>query len=72
PSEYLHHCCPLCFGSYKWKDVNQERWAVDAIVCIDACFTQKCHSGQQDDPINPTLSVFLRQEDVDAMEHEVE
>ncbi|KIM51647.1 hypothetical protein SCLCIDRAFT_37742, partial [Scleroderma citrinum Foug A] len=45
---------------------------VDAIVCIDACFTQKCRSGQQDDPINPTLSVFLRQEDVDAMEHEVE
>ena len=46
--------------------------AVDAIVCIDACFTQKHHSGQQDDPLNPTSTVFLRQEDVDAMEHEVE
>ena len=45
---------------------------VDAIVCIDACFTQKHCSGQPDDPLNPTSSVFLRQEDVYAMEHEVE
>ena len=50
------------------SDIN----AVDAIVCIDACFTQKRCSSQQDDPLNPTSSVFLRQEDVDAMEHEVE
>ncbi|KIM51641.1 hypothetical protein SCLCIDRAFT_33285 [Scleroderma citrinum Foug A] len=45
---------------------------VDAIVCIDACVTQKHPSSQQDDPLNPTSSVFLRQKDVDAMKHEVE
>ncbi|KIO01187.1 hypothetical protein M404DRAFT_150698, partial [Pisolithus tinctorius Marx 270] len=43
----------------------------DAIVCIDACFTQKCRSGHPDDPVNPTATVFLSQEDICAMEHEV-
>ncbi|KAL4061864.1 hypothetical protein V8B97DRAFT_2027067 [Scleroderma yunnanense] len=71
PSEYLCSCCPLCFCH--WKDINQDSsFEVDAIVCIDACFTQKHHSGQQDDPVNPTSTVFLDQDVVDAMEDEVE
>ncbi|KAL4061842.1 hypothetical protein J3A83DRAFT_4365119 [Scleroderma citrinum] len=71
PSEYLCSCCPLCFCH--WKDISQDSsFEVDAIVCIDACFTQKHHSGQQDDPVNPTSTVFLDQDVVDAMEDEVE
>ncbi|KAI5980967.1 hypothetical protein EDD15DRAFT_2392327 [Pisolithus albus] len=45
---------------------------IDAIVCIDACFTQKRRSGQPDDPINPTATVFLSPEDIYAMECEVD
>ncbi|KAI6102721.1 hypothetical protein EDD16DRAFT_1696536 [Pisolithus croceorrhizus] len=45
---------------------------VDAIVCIDACFVQKCRSGLPDDPRNPTATVFLSPEDIHAMECEVD
>ncbi|KIM56448.1 hypothetical protein SCLCIDRAFT_1146700 [Scleroderma citrinum Foug A] len=69
PSEYLHYHCPLCFGGCHKTDVDQEISSeFDIIVCIDTCFTQKCHN----DPVNPTSSIFLKQQDVDAMEHEVE
>ncbi|KAI5993141.1 hypothetical protein F5J12DRAFT_786017 [Pisolithus orientalis] len=56
-----------------WQSNNSEHGFsdVDAIVCIDACFTQKCRSGHPDDPVNPTATVFLSQEDICAMEHEV-
>ncbi|KAI6138655.1 hypothetical protein BKA82DRAFT_3989820, partial [Pisolithus tinctorius] len=63
--------CPLCFGSCNWKNNNSSS-DPDAIVCIDACFTQKHRRSQQDDPVNPTGSVFLSQEDIDTMECEVE
>ncbi|KAI6039182.1 hypothetical protein EDC04DRAFT_2568813 [Pisolithus marmoratus] len=69
PSEYLRQRCPLCFGSYNWQNDNPSH--INAIVCIDACFTQKCRSGLQDDPVNPTATVFLSREDIDSMEHEV-
>ncbi|KAI6043768.1 hypothetical protein EDC04DRAFT_2866198 [Pisolithus marmoratus] len=68
PSEYLRQHCPLCFGSYNWQNDNPSH--INAIVCIDACFTQKCRSGLQDDPVNPTATVFLSREDIDSMEHE--
>ncbi|KAI6156644.1 hypothetical protein BKA82DRAFT_4325514 [Pisolithus tinctorius] len=71
PSEYLRKRCPLCFGSRNWKNNNSSS-DPDAIVCIDACFTQKRRRSQQDDPVNPTGSVFLSQEDIDTMECEVE
>ncbi|KAI6009631.1 hypothetical protein F5J12DRAFT_718929 [Pisolithus orientalis] len=73
PSEYLQQHCPLCFGGQSWQSNNSEHGFsdVDAIVCIDACFTQKCRSGHPDDPVNPTATVFLSQEDICAMEHEV-
>ncbi|KAI5986077.1 hypothetical protein F5J12DRAFT_709117, partial [Pisolithus orientalis] len=65
--------CPLCFGGQSWQSNNSEHGFsdVDAIVCIDACFTQKHRSGHPDDPVNPTATVFLSQEDICAMEHEV-
>ncbi|KAI6097143.1 hypothetical protein EV401DRAFT_2062187 [Pisolithus croceorrhizus] len=69
PSEYLQKCCPLCFGGRNWQSNNSSD--IDAIVCIDACFTQKQRSGLQDDPVNPTATVFLSQEEVDSMECEV-
>ncbi|KAI6143416.1 hypothetical protein BKA82DRAFT_4331278 [Pisolithus tinctorius] len=65
--------CPLCFGGQSWQNNNSEHGFsdVDAIVCIDACFTQKRRSRHPDDPVNPTATVFLSQEDICAMEHEV-
>ncbi|KAI6000194.1 hypothetical protein F5J12DRAFT_724221, partial [Pisolithus orientalis] len=64
--------CPLCFGGQSWQSNNSEHGLsdVDEIVCIDTCFTQKCRSGHPDDPVNPTATVFLSQEDICAMEHE--
>ncbi|KAI6003263.1 hypothetical protein F5J12DRAFT_906222 [Pisolithus orientalis] len=62
------YCCPLCFGSFLGPSSSDS----DAIVCIDACFTQKCRRSQQDDLVNPTGSVFLSQEDIDTMECEIE
>ncbi|KAI6012897.1 hypothetical protein BKA83DRAFT_4466295 [Pisolithus microcarpus] len=38
----------------------------------NACFTQKRRSGQPDDPINPTATVFLSPGDIYAMECEVD
>ncbi|KAG1744527.1 uncharacterized protein EDB91DRAFT_1236494 [Suillus paluster] len=67
PSEYLRLQCPLCFGGNNWPDV---------IVCIDACFTQKCSTNARgatsSDPPNLTLSFFLPMDNVKAMEDFVE
>ncbi|KAI5991680.1 hypothetical protein F5J12DRAFT_727241, partial [Pisolithus orientalis] len=74
--------CPLCFGGQSWQSNNSEHGVchlvdivffsdVDAIICIDACFTQKRRSEYPYDPVNPTATVFLSQEDICAMEHEV-
>ncbi|KAI6114554.1 hypothetical protein F5141DRAFT_1188004 [Pisolithus sp. B1] len=62
--------CPLCFGGHNWQNNNSSN--IDAIVCIDACFTQKRRSGLQDDPVNPTATIFLSQEEIDSMECEVD
>ncbi|KAI6015742.1 hypothetical protein BKA83DRAFT_4060677 [Pisolithus microcarpus] len=70
PSEYLRKRCPLCFGGHNWQSNNSSN--IDAIVCIDACFAQKRRSGLQDDPVNPTATVFLSQEEIDSMESEVD
>ncbi|KAI6018346.1 hypothetical protein EDC04DRAFT_2869985 [Pisolithus marmoratus] len=74
PSQYLQQHCPLCFGGHNWQSNNSQQSPsdVDAIVCIDACFTQKHRSGQPDDPVNPTATVFLSPEDIQAMECEVD
>ncbi|KAG1849737.1 hypothetical protein F4604DRAFT_1883754 [Suillus subluteus] len=74
PSEYLRSWCPLCFGGNDWRnEVRVDHFSrPNIIVCIDACFTQKCSTNPRDatgsDPPNPTLSFFLPMADVNAME----
>ncbi|KAI6004876.1 hypothetical protein EDD15DRAFT_2384749 [Pisolithus albus] len=72
PSEYLRKRCPLCFVNGLLIVSFASSSNIDAIVCIDACFTQKRRSGLQDDPVNPTATVFLSQEEIDSMENEVD
>ncbi|KAF8833362.1 hypothetical protein BDN67DRAFT_874271, partial [Paxillus ammoniavirescens] len=73
PSEYLRVQCPLCFGGNDWR---RSVCSVDIIVCIDACFTQKCSRNARDDvtqdPPNPTQTNFISKFDVKAMETHVE
>ncbi|KIJ61168.1 hypothetical protein HYDPIDRAFT_97299, partial [Hydnomerulius pinastri MD-312] len=69
PSPYLRHRCPLCFGGVRWRNHAS---IIDAIICIDACFTQKHRSGHIDDPRNPTGTVFLSKPDLDKMEGKVD
>ncbi|KAG0701127.1 hypothetical protein DFH29DRAFT_982844 [Suillus ampliporus] len=73
PSEYLHSWCPLCFGGNDWQnEVRGSPSMPNIIVCIDACFTQKCSTNPRgatgSDPPNPTSSFFLPTADVNAME----
>ncbi|KIJ07668.1 hypothetical protein PAXINDRAFT_26247, partial [Paxillus involutus ATCC 200175] len=74
PSDYLHSHCPLCFGGLDWRKERDS--LVDVIVCIDACFTQKCsknpRGAEGHDPLNPTSSVFIPSETVTQMEVHVE
>ncbi|KAG2048979.1 hypothetical protein BDR06DRAFT_1070368 [Suillus hirtellus] len=71
PSEYLRSCCLLCFGgnTYHGSDLHS---IPDAIICIDACFTQKRSTNPRGadsiDPPNPTPTFFLSDNDVKAME----
>ncbi|KAG0696429.1 hypothetical protein DFH29DRAFT_984613 [Suillus ampliporus] len=73
PSEYLRSRCPLCFGGNDWRnEVRGSPSMPNIIVCIDACFTQKCSTNPRgatgSDPPNPTSSFFLPTADVNAME----
>ncbi|KIJ09435.1 hypothetical protein PAXINDRAFT_45164, partial [Paxillus involutus ATCC 200175] len=74
PSDYLRSCCPLCFGGLDWRKERDS--LVDVIVCIDACFTQKCSKNpwgaEGHDPPNPTSSVFIPSETITQMEVHVE
>ncbi|KAG1776275.1 hypothetical protein EV702DRAFT_1179920 [Suillus placidus] len=68
PSEYLRSRCLLsCIVPLLIDNTSP-----DVIVCIDACFTQKCstnpHSASSIDPLNPTPTFFLSNDDVKAME----
>ncbi|KAL0567595.1 hypothetical protein V5O48_014395 [Marasmius crinis-equi] len=68
PSEYLWARCPLCFGgSYPYGDYMLE---FDAIVCIDACFTQKHNKTKSswDPPRGHPDTVFMPEEDLQEME----
>ncbi|KAL0568523.1 hypothetical protein V5O48_013464 [Marasmius crinis-equi] len=70
PSEYLRSRCPLCFGG-AYPDFNYEL-DFDAIVCIDACFTQKHNEGGERDPLKQHPgSVFVPEEEVRSMEEHV-
>ncbi|KAG1847699.1 hypothetical protein F4604DRAFT_1687955 [Suillus subluteus] len=75
PSTYLSSHCPLCFGGSNWQQHRDPNTMVDCIVCIDACFTQKCsnnpRNGIMQDPPNPTATVFIPERDVKVMEDHV-
>ncbi|KAG2046072.1 hypothetical protein BDR06DRAFT_899839 [Suillus hirtellus] len=71
PSEYLRSHCLLCFGgnTYHGSDLHS---IPDAIICIDACFTQKRSTNpcgaDSINPPNPTPTFFLSDDDVKVME----
>ncbi|KAF8868724.1 hypothetical protein CPB84DRAFT_1818988 [Gymnopilus junonius] len=68
PSEYLQERCPLCFGGKNW---HQPYELIDAIVCIDACFTQKCCKSQGkawSAPHEHPETIFVPPEDVATMQ----
>ncbi|GBE84718.1 hypothetical protein SCP_0606980 [Sparassis crispa] len=72
PSQYLWDRCPLCFGG---SFSEQTEDMPDVIVCLDACFTQKCRRGRGDERDRPRAhpdTVFVPEDDVKAMENYVE
>ncbi|KAF8870464.1 hypothetical protein CPB84DRAFT_1855562 [Gymnopilus junonius] len=73
PSEYLRERCPVCFGG---KDWHQPQEMVDAIVCIDACFTQKRRKSQGNStssvPRHHPETIFVPPSDVATMQATVE
>ncbi|KII83750.1 hypothetical protein PLICRDRAFT_83678, partial [Plicaturopsis crispa FD-325 SS-3] len=77
PSEYLRQRCPLCFGGKTCHDpsVVYVLDMADVIACLDACFTQKRRKnadGHRDAPRTHPESVFVPEEDVQAMRDFVE
>ncbi|KAL0568779.1 hypothetical protein V5O48_013194, partial [Marasmius crinis-equi] len=70
PSEYLRSRCPLCFGG----DYSGGLDGLDfnAIVCIDACFTQKHNKGARDPPKQHPETSFLSEQELKEMEEYVE
>ncbi|KAG1740128.1 uncharacterized protein EDB91DRAFT_1248455 [Suillus paluster] len=71
PSEYLRSHCLLCFGGNTYHR-SDDHSIPDVIICIDACFTQKCSTNPRGadsiNPPNPTPTFFLSNDDVKAME----
>ncbi|KAJ3720488.1 hypothetical protein C8R42DRAFT_696783 [Lentinula raphanica] len=64
PTEYLRARCPLCFGGE-----TQRKSDFNAIVCIDACFTQKHNKGPyKDPPRQHPKTVFLPEAEVKRWE----
>ncbi|KAG6912626.1 hypothetical protein DXG01_013241, partial [Tephrocybe rancida] len=75
PSDYLRARCPLCFGGeFPRARTEDERPDddPDAIVCIDACFTQKRNRQARDPPRTHPRTVFIPEADAEAMEKHVE
>ncbi|KAG6904626.1 hypothetical protein DXG01_008524 [Tephrocybe rancida] len=75
PSNYLCARCPLCFGG-EFLQAHPEHERPDddpdAIVCIDACFTQKRNRQAQDPPCTHPRTVFIPEQDAEAMEKYVD
>ncbi|KAG6904483.1 hypothetical protein DXG01_009611 [Tephrocybe rancida] len=75
PSDYLRAWCPLCFGGkflrahpeHERPD-NNHTFSPDAIVCINACFMQKRNRQAQDPPRTHPCTVFIPEQDAEAME----
>ncbi|EFI27588.1 hypothetical protein CC1G_15624 [Coprinopsis cinerea okayama7 len=68
PSQYLQDRCPLCFN----KDRLCRNFSVEAIVCLDANFTQKRRAPARGEDRGPPLthpsSVFLTRDEVKTAE----
>ncbi|KAJ8095882.1 hypothetical protein PM082_022781 [Marasmius tenuissimus] len=70
PSDYLCSRCPLCFGGDSDRGPSS---GFDAIVCVDACFTQKHNKQHHRDPRKEFhKSVFVPKHVVKEMERKVE
>ncbi|KAG6913787.1 hypothetical protein DXG01_004317 [Tephrocybe rancida] len=66
PSDYLRSQCPLCFGGeFPRESAGDDP---DVIICLDACFTQKRNRQARDPPCMHPHTVFLLEQDLDAME----
>ncbi|RDB18910.1 hypothetical protein Hypma_014431 [Hypsizygus marmoreus] len=73
PSEYLRSRCPLCFGGqFPRPEVVDNSLGPDAIVCVDACFTQKRNKQARDPPRTHPHSVFVPEDDAIRMQAFVE
>ncbi|KAG6912661.1 hypothetical protein DXG01_013049, partial [Tephrocybe rancida] len=79
PSDYLRAQCPLCFGGeFPRSHTDYERpdddhtLSPDTIVCIDACFTQKRNRQARDLPRTHPRTVFIPEQDAEAMERYVD
>ncbi|KAG6914906.1 hypothetical protein DXG01_014629 [Tephrocybe rancida] len=66
PSDYLCSRCPLCFGGEFPRESDSDD--PDTIICLDACFTQKRNRQAQDPPRTHPRTVFLPEQDLNAME----
>ncbi|KAG6848887.1 hypothetical protein H0H93_013143, partial [Arthromyces matolae] len=71
PSDYLRACCPLCFGG-EFPRTEKHKNDPDAIVCVDACFTQKRNRQIRDPPRKHPRSAFVSEETILAMEKYME
>ncbi|PPQ96562.1 hypothetical protein CVT26_006290 [Gymnopilus dilepis] len=72
PSDYLRERCPMCFGGKDWR---QDDELIDAIVCLDACFTQKRRKSQNNAwsaPREHPETMFVAPEHVEEMKKNVE
>ncbi|KAF4587963.1 hypothetical protein EYR38_009924 [Pleurotus pulmonarius] len=69
PSEYLRARCPCCFGG---EFPREGLMGPDALVSLDACFTQKRRQKDRDPHIGHPRTVFLPEQDVNATEAYVE
>ncbi|KAG6809758.1 hypothetical protein H0H92_014854 [Tricholoma furcatifolium] len=67
PSDHLRSRCPLCFGG-EFPSSRREngKHRPDAIICIDACFTQKHNRQLPDPPLIHPRSVFIPEDHIQA------
>ncbi|KAJ7257320.1 hypothetical protein C8J57DRAFT_1516785 [Mycena rebaudengoi] len=68
PSEYLHRCCPACFGDLR----HDPALLADVMVCTDACFTQKKKKTPRDPPKTHPTTRFVPEVQAVAMERYVD
>ncbi|KAF4586576.1 hypothetical protein EYR40_010588 [Pleurotus pulmonarius] len=69
PSDYLQNQCPCCFGGVFPREGLK---GPNALVSLDACFTQKHRQKDCDPPLGHPRTVFLPEADVDATEQYVD